>query len=128
MVDHQPRPGFIADGEKIQFPPQFAVVAPFGLFQQMEVLLQGFFRGKGRAINALEHLVAFVPPPVGAGQTRQLESRDPPGGREMRPPAKVDEIPLLVEAHRGVGQFRDQFRFKGFPPVLKKSGSPLPAR
>ena len=99
-----PGPGFVFDAEKAQLPAQAAVVPALGLFQELQVLLQFLGGGKGGAVDALQHGLALVPPPVGPGGGGELEGLQQAGGRDMGAAAEVDEIPLAVEADPTLGQ------------------------
>ena len=69
----------------------------------VEVLLAGP-RG---AVDALEHLVAAVAPPVGAGDAGQPEGGDVTRRRHVGTPAEVDELALPVEGHDVLGDAAD---------------------
>jgi hypothetical protein len=51
-----------------------AVVALFSLFEHVQVGVEVFLLGPGRAVDALQLFVAMVAAPVGAGHFHQLES------------------------------------------------------
>src|SRR5204863_8768876 len=57
-------------------------------------------RDERRAVDAAEHLPAFVPAPVGAGNRVQLERLDAAGRWAVRAPAQVDERAVAVERDR----------------------------
>ena len=73
------------------------MIALLGLFEHREVLLQLFLRRPRRAVDALEHFVAMVASPVGAGHLHQLEVLELAGGRHMRPAAQVFECAFAVQ-------------------------------
>lgn len=52
---------FIVHAEDIQFFAQFAVIALFGFFQHVQVLVQFFLAGEGRAVDTLQHFVLSLP-------------------------------------------------------------------
>ena len=79
--------------------PELAVVALLGLLQHRQVLRQLFLRGPGRAVDALQHLVAVVAAPVGAGHLHQLEELELARGRHVRAAAQVLEGALAVQRH-----------------------------
>ena len=83
--------------EQVQLAAQLAVVALLGLLQHGEVVLQVFLVGPGRAVHALQHLVAVVAPPVGAGHLHELEYFELAGGRHMRPATQVDPLALAIQ-------------------------------
>jgi hypothetical protein len=53
----------------------------------------------GRAVDALQLLVAMVAAPVGAGQLHQLEHLQLAGRRHVRATAEVDEGTLAIKRH-----------------------------
>jgi len=67
VVNHHTCPNFVSETEEVQFFPETTVVSSSCFFQKMEILLQSFRIAEGSSVDALEHSVAFVPPPVGAG-------------------------------------------------------------
>jgi hypothetical protein len=64
-----------------------------------QVLLQLVLAGPGRAVDALQHLVAVVAAPVGAGHLHQLEVLQPAGAGHVRAAAQVLEAALAVQRH-----------------------------
>ena len=114
MVDHHPRPRFLFDAEQPQLPAQAAVVPAFGFLQEFQVVRQFLRGGKGGAVDALEHGPVFVPPPVGPGGGGELEGLNIPGGRDVGPPAEIDETSLLIEAHLFLGDLLQEFHLVGF--------------
>ena len=52
MEDRESRPDLLGETEQIQFEPELAVIAPFGLFQPMQVRIQVFLRCPCRAVDA----------------------------------------------------------------------------
>jgi hypothetical protein len=89
----------LVDVEQVQLAAQLAVVALFGLFQHVQVLRQLVLAGPGRAVDALQHLVAVVAAPVGAGHLHQLEVLELAGAGHVRAAAQVLERALAVQAH-----------------------------
>src|SRR5687767_4425126 len=53
--------------EKVEFLAYFAMIAPLGLFKQMQILLQSFFISPCGAINTLQSFIAMIAAPIGAG-------------------------------------------------------------
>jgi len=74
------------------------VVALLGFFQPGQVLLQLFLGGPGRAVHALQHLVAVIATPVGARHLHQLEVLELAGAGHVRATAQVFEVALAVKA------------------------------
>jgi hypothetical protein len=88
----------LVDVEQVQFTAQLAVVALFGFFQHRQVLLQLVLGGPGRAIDALQHLVAVIAAPVGAGHLHQLEEFELAGAGHVRAAAQVFKLAFAVQA------------------------------
>ncbi len=63
----------------------------------MQVLLEVFLLGPGRAVDPLKHFVAMVASPVGAGHLHELEDLELARGRHVRASTEVDEVALAVE-------------------------------
>ena len=79
MEDDEPGARLVVELEEIQFPAETAVVALFRLFEKPQMLRPAPpWRRKAGPVDALEHLVAFVAPPVGAGHVEELEGLDHP--------------------------------------------------
>ena len=88
------------------------MIALFRLLHGGEIFFEFRFLFKRRAVDAGEHLVLFIPPPVRAGNARQFERLDPPRGRQVRSAAEIDEIPLLIKRDlRALRQIRYEFLF-----------------
>ncbi len=64
------------EAEQIKFPAHATMVTAFGFLKQGEVLAEFLWRCKGRPVDALEHLVFFVPPPICASHTGEFKGRD----------------------------------------------------
>ena len=92
--------GLFLEMEQIERLAQPAVISALGLLQAMEVLVELLAGRPGGAVDALEHGVAAVAPPVGPGHLEQLEGADPPGGRAVRPAAQIEPAVLVVERDR----------------------------
>ena len=60
--------------EQIQRLAEPAVIPALGLLQAMQVLVELLAGRPGGAVDALEHGVAAVAPPIGAGHLEQLEA------------------------------------------------------
>ena len=72
MPEHHPR-GFFLHMEQVEFLGQLTVIALFRLFQPEQVGIQFFLARPGRAIDALQHFIIGVTPPVGPSHFHQLE-------------------------------------------------------
>src|SRR5207244_6053480 len=73
------------------------VVPLLRLLEPPQMLVELLLREPRGAVDALEHRVALVAPPVGAGGREQLEVLHVRGRRHVRPAAEVDEVALPVE-------------------------------
>ena len=89
----------LVEVEQVEFAAELAVVALLGLLEHLQVLLQFVLRRPGRAVDALQHLVAVVAAPVGAGHLHQLEVLQPARARHVRAAAQVLERAFAVERH-----------------------------
>ena len=65
--------------EQIELFAQATMVTPFGFLKQCKVLTEFLGRGKGRPIDALEHLVLFVSPPICTSHAGEFKRRDAAG-------------------------------------------------
>ena len=122
VPDDQTRTRLLVDLEQIQFPSEAAVVALAGLFQDTQMFVERLLRREAGPVNPLEHLVALIPSPVGAGDAEELEGPDHARRRDMGPPAQVDVAVLGIKAdrlHLG-GEIVDQFDLVVFPLLLKE--------
>mmetsp|Transcript_37514 Transcript_37514/g.87440 ORF Transcript_37514/g.87440 Transcript_37514/m.87440 type:complete len:538 (+) Transcript_37514:6674-8287(+) len=89
----------LVDVEQVQLLAELAVVALLGFFEQRQVFLQVVLARPGRAVDALQHLVAVVTAPVGAGHLHQLEVLELARAGHVRAAAEVLEGALGVERH-----------------------------
>jgi hypothetical protein len=90
--------------EQVVLLAEAAVVALLGFFQHVQVGVEVLLLGPGRAVDALQLLVAVVAAPVGAGHLHQLEDLELGRGRHVRAAAEVDEIAFAVERDLLVGR------------------------
>ena len=94
--------------EELHLATDLAVVAALCLGEKLEVLVEVLLRGEGDAVDAREHLVVLVAPPVGARDARELEGLERLGVGEVRTDAHVDVLALLVEGDaRVLGEVAD---------------------
>ena len=84
----RPEPISSGNEEKVELGAQLAVVALLGLDQPLEVGGQVLLRRPGRAVDALQHRVALIATPVGAGHSHQLEVPEPTGVGDVRAAAR----------------------------------------
>ena len=75
----QAAPELVGEGDEVELGRQPPMVALLGLLERMEMLLQGGVGLPRRAVNALEHLLVLVAPPVGAGHLHELEEAEARG-------------------------------------------------
>ena len=85
---------------ELELAAQFAVVAPLGLSQALEVRGQVVLGEPGGAIDALQLLVALVATPVHTGHALQLDGTQVAGVGDVGSATKVDEVARAVDAHR----------------------------
>src|SRR5690606_38504004 len=92
-------------GKQFQLFAQHTVVAAFGFFNELEVLLELFLGEERGGVDALQLLPLGVPFPVGTGNAQQLEGPDGPGTGNVRAAAEVNELSLPIEREGGmIGQ------------------------
>src|SRR5436853_2215260 len=96
MPENQPRPGQLLNGKQVELLAEHSVVAPLGLFDLVQILVEIFFRKERGSVNALQLRVLLVPQPVRAGNVQQLERLDLAGRRDVRPPAEIQKLAGLV--------------------------------
>ena len=73
------------------------MVALFGFLDAVQVGVEIFLLGPGRAVDPLQHLVLGVAAPVRAGELGQLEHAQLAGRRHVRAAAEVGELAFRVE-------------------------------
>src|SRR5450759_5030086 len=83
MKDNQTRPGLFVYLEKIKLLTQTAMVPFPSFFQQIQIIIEGFFIRESRTVNALQHLISFIASPVGTGDTQKLKGFDLTRRRNM---------------------------------------------
>ncbi len=76
----------------------FTVVTFCGLFQALQVGIQGFFVCPGRTIDTLQHFVVAIATPVSAGDFHQLKVMTEAHIRHVRSTAHVDVFFMMVQA------------------------------
>ena len=93
------RPGrLFLQVKEIELLADAAMVALLGLFQAVQVLIELLLVRPGGAVDPLQHLVARIAAPVGAGDLGELERLELAGGGHVRPAAQVHPVALAVEA------------------------------
>ena len=84
--------------EKVHFAGELAVVAPLGFLELLEVGVELLLPGEGGRVDARQHRLLRIAPPVGAGDLHQLERLSHLAGRgHVRPAAEIRPFPLAVE-------------------------------
>src|SRR6218665_125700 len=110
----------LVDVEQIELAAELAVIAFFCLFEHRQVLLQRLLAGPGRAVYALQHLVAMVAAPVRAGHLHQLEELQLARARDMGATAQVLERAFPVQADLFVtGDAGNDLGLVVFPQALE---------
>ena len=87
----------VVDVEQVELAAEPAMVALLGFLEHAQVLLQLVLGRPRGAVDALEHLVAMVAAPIGAGHLHQLEVLEPARRRHVRPAAEILEGTLAIE-------------------------------
>ena len=91
--------GLVLEMEQIHLPAEPAVVASLGFLEAIEIRFELPLVRPGRAVDALEHLVARVAAPIRARELGELEPEaEAPRGRQVGAAAKIDEAALTVQA------------------------------
>ena len=98
---------FFLQVEKIQFLAQATVVTFFRFFKHREVGFEVIFFEPSGAVNALQHFVFGVTPPVGTGHFHELVHLQFTRARHVRAAAKVNEVTLFIKRNRFT--FRNRF-------------------
>ena len=81
--------------EQVHLLADAAVVAAFGFLQLVQVGVELLLVAPGGAVDARQHGVAVVAPPIGAGDLHQLErGADIGGGAHVRAAAQIDPVAL----------------------------------
>ena len=120
MEERKTRP-LLVEAEQVKLFAQLAVVALRGLLQHGQIRGQVFLFLEGRAVNALQHLVVLVAAPVSARYALELHRLDLAGGNDVRPRAKIHEIPLLIQGNQSVfRQIVDQLDLIALPFFLEQ--------
>src|SRR5690606_28116437 len=89
---------FLLKVEQAHFPAELAMVALLRFLEPREIGLELLLVAPGRAIDALQHLIPGITPPVGPGHRHQLEGiAELARGGQMRPAAEVHEVALPVD-------------------------------
>ncbi len=99
VPEHHARRLFL-EVEEIELAPEAPVVAPLGLFQAVQIRLERLLVRPRGAVDTLEHLVARIAPPVGAGHLHELEGLEPARARHVRAAAQIDEPVLAIQRYR----------------------------
>ena len=111
-VEEREARAFFVEAEQVELFAQFTMIALFGFFQHVKVIVKVGFLFKSRTVNTLEHLVVFITAPVGTGNGLQFEGFNGARGSRMGAGTEIDEIALTVEGNFGIfRQDLDQFNF-----------------
>src|SRR5262249_25329144 len=106
MPEDQSGAGEFLDAEEIQLLAKHAMVALFGLFNGMQVLLKIFSAEERSAVDALELRVLFVAQPVSAGDAGEFKSLDASGRRHVRTAAEIHEFTVAISGD-GIARFSE---------------------
>ena len=121
--------GLLLDVEQPELAPEPAVVAALGLLEAVEMRPELLLVAPRGAVDALQHLVARIAAPVGAGDLEELEAAaDMAGRRQMRAAAEVEPSALAVDRDGfALGQVADDLRLVGLALPLEMPDRVLPA-
>ncbi len=86
----------VREAEQVQLGTEPAMVAAFGLGQELHVRLQRLLGLPCRAVDPLQLRVVLVTAPVRGRDARQLERRDVLRGRHVRAPAQIAPDPVAA--------------------------------
>ncbi len=106
--------------EQAQLLGNFAMVALFGFLDAAQVGLQFLAVAPGGAIDALQHFVAGIAAPVGAGHLGQLEGLELAGAGHVGTAAQVHPGALAVDANLlALGQFLNDLDLVVLPHIAE---------
>ena len=108
---HRIRPGagLVGDREEVELAAQLAVVAPLGLFEPVQVLVQLFLGEEGVPVDALHRRVALLALPVATARAPvSLKALIFPVEGRCGPEAEVDELAHRVALDDVAGLLLDQ--------------------
>ncbi len=90
------------------------MIALFGFFEELDVVVEFFLAEKGGAIDADELFAGGVRTPIGAGDLGKLVIFQPTGAGDVRASAEIDEFAVFVEGESfaALGDFVDQFHLE----------------
>ena len=120
-VEEREARSFVVQTEKIQFAPQFAVIAPLRLLKHGKVFLEGSIGQKCRAVYALKHFVLRIAAPIRAVNRRQFHGFYFAGTHNVRTCAQVGKLALGIKRnHRIFGQIVNELHFIIFAQIGKE--------
>ena len=73
------------------------MIAPLGLFQLTQMIVEFLLGEKRGAVQSLQLLARGVALPVCPGHRQQLHRADRPGAGHVRTAAQIDELALTIE-------------------------------
>ena len=109
VPEDQPRTDLLVHAEQVELLPEPSVIALLYFLQEEQVFVELLFLCKSAAVDACEHSVPGIAPPVGSRRLHELVRAHPAAAREMRPPAQVEEVPHAVERDDGFRDIGQQF-------------------
>src|SRR5918994_3867101 len=96
--------------EQIEILADLAVVPRPRLIEASEVRFEFLLRWPCRTVDAGEHRVLLVAPPVGSSYVLQLEGAEPARARDVRAAAQIEKISLFVDRDLTIFQTLDELR------------------
>ena len=113
MPEHEAAAGILFDRIEIEFGAEFAVVAFRRFFEKDEVVVEFLLRRKGGPVDALQHRVVLVAPPVRARDAHQLDRADLARRFGVTAAAEIGKVADRVERDRlALGNVARQFDFE----------------
>jgi len=112
--------------EELELLAELAVIALLRFLELLEVRAQRFGRRKRGPVDALEHRVALVAPPVCACHARELHRLQETRRWNVRPFAKVDPLSVPVERD-GILEALEVFELESLVERLQDSAGFVPA-
>src|SRR5260370_16529306 len=97
MPEDEAGAGFVLNAEEVQLGAELAMIATLGFFQAMKIFVQLLLCEEAGGVNAPQLRVSFLPFPVSARDTHQLEGLNALGLRNMRPTPQVAHLPSCIK-------------------------------
>ncbi len=96
MEDGEPRTDLVGEAEQVELGTEFAMVAPLGFLEPVQVFGERLRALPRRAVDALELRTLLVAAPVRTRDAHQFERAEPARGRHVRTATQVGEVDRSV--------------------------------